>query len=250
MADDTIGDDELELELRPAAELASRLLILAALLDRLALETAAGGEADDAQAAAFDLREWLKAEAILPAATAREHFILHAVVGTLEEQSILNAPLLAEALVSLAWSLQLGDLPAFGSPADLAAIVATLPLPWESTRTWLNAQDVRGLDEIAVAREAAEVWEWRLTAEATRRYMGTAELAELELAIRETEADALAHSLLSPGETGGFTIMGRSIAQFARDEIDDLREQAAARLQSFNWICGYGDDWDSVPLEI
>lgn len=250
MADDALTEDELELELRPAISAAGRLLILSALLDRFALEAAVSDDASEVQAAAFDLREWLKAETILPMATPRERLLLETPVGALSEQSLADAPLLVESFACLAWSLGLGALPAFGTERDIAALIAALPHPWDSSKDWLAGQGVLPLEEIAMAREAAEVWEWRLSAEQTRKYMSDAELAEMDLAIRETEADAVAHGILLPGGSTGFAVAGEPVTLIPPDDLDDLRQLAATRLQSFNWLCGYGNDWDSVPLEI
>lgn len=73
---------------------------------------------------------------------------------------------------------------------------------------------------------------------------------ELERVIREVTHDGASTGLLGTGNQGGFTVDGVPVEAMAADEIDELQLFAAERLVTLNWICGFGEDWDTIPIDV
>ncbi|HEX5498224.1 MAG TPA: hypothetical protein VFX03_03320, partial [Thermomicrobiales bacterium] len=76
-------DESVEIEPRPAALVARRATLLAALLRRIAVEIAAPG-IEDPLAERFDLAGWTAAEGLPALATADEAATFTAPLGTLD----------------------------------------------------------------------------------------------------------------------------------------------------------------------
>jgi hypothetical protein len=244
---DDLAEDELEINLRPVPEIARRLLILAALAEHLSLADDGGTDADEPAARTFDLREWLRSEDIWPDLTQDEVLLLSggAAAGTEPDQFSVQETL--EALGALAWSLRL--LPELDAdvPAGVDSLIPSLPHPWDSTNTWMQGLELRSLDEIATRREAAELWTWRLLTEDDVKDASASERDELMAVMRDAEREGRAAGILP---RGGFRVQGRDISTLNITERNTLLATSLARLRALNWVCGYGDDWDSVPLDI
>lgn len=244
---DELAEDELEINLRPAPEIARRLLILAALTEHLSIADGDLPSPDERAVSTFDIREWLRTEGIWPDLTQDEVMLLADGTRPDEEPDQFSVQETLEALGALAWSLHLvPDLQA-DSPASVDTLIPSLPHPWDSTGPWMRDLEVRSLDEIAIAREAAELWTWRFLAEDDLREAFITEQEALREVIREAEREGRAAGILP---RGGFRVQGRDISTLNITERNTLLATFLARLQALNWVCGYGDRWDSVPLDI
>jgi hypothetical protein len=251
VADDSqyeeLAEDELEINLRPAPEVARRLLILAARAEHLSLLDGENTDPDERASSTFDLREWLRSEEIWPDLTQDEILLLSAGASAGDEPDQFSVQETLESLGALAWSLNLlPDLEA-DLPAGVDALIPALPHPWDSTTTWIAGLQPRSLDEIAAKRESAELWTWRLLTEDDLREAFSDEQEELRAIIREAEREGRAAGILP---RGGFRVQGRDISTLNLTERNTLLATSLARLRALNWVCGYGDRWDSVPLDI
>jgi hypothetical protein len=244
---DELAEDELEINLRPADEIARRLLILAALAEHLSFPDGEAAASDERVSSTFDLREWLREEGIWPDLAQDEVLLLAGGTPQGEETDQFSVQETIEALGALAWTLCLiPDLQA-DLPASVDALIPSLPHPWDATGTWMRGLELRSLEEIANKREAAELWTWRLLAETDLREAFDAEQEELRTVIREAEREGRTAGILP---RGGFRVQGRDISTLNLTERNLLLATSLARLQAFNWVCGYGDRWDSVPLDL
>ena len=245
--DEELAEDELEIELRPVHEIARRLLILAALAEQMTFADGEVPSPDERASSTFDLREWLRAEEIWPDLTQDEILLLAGGAQPGEEPDQFSVQETLEALGALAWTLRLApDLQA-DLPAGVDTLIPSLPHPWDSTATWMGGLELRALDEIAVQREAAELWTWRLLAEQDLREAFDDDRKELQEVIREAEREGRAAGVLP---RGGFRVQGRDISTLNPTERNTLLATSLARLQALNWVCGYGERWDDVPLDI
>lgn len=251
MADDIrvsdLDEDELEINLRPATEVGRRLLVLATLIEHLTLEDAGAADADEQAARLFDLREWLRAEEIWPAMTQDEVLLVAGPAPLPADDDPFSLQETIEAFAALAWCLHLAEQLEAGVPANVDAIIETLPHPWEATAAWLGRLQLRSLDDVAAQREAAELWTWRLLTEADLYAASAAERDELREVIRATEREGRSAGLLP---RGGFLVQGRNISTLNVSERNSLLAAMLARLKTLNWVCGYGERWDDVPLDI
>jgi hypothetical protein len=245
--DEELADDELEINLRPAPDIGRRLLILAALAEHLSFADGAGSGPDERAFSTFDLREWLREEGIWPDLTQDEVLLLADGMRPGEEPDQFSVQETIESLATLAWTLHLVPDLAADLPANVDTLIPSLPHPWDSTSAWLQGLNLRSLDEIAAGREAAELWTWRLLTEDDLREAFAAEQEALRAIIREAEREGRAAGILP---RGGFRVQGRDISTLNLTERNTLLATSLARLQALNWVCGYGDRWDSVPLDI
>jgi hypothetical protein len=245
--DEELAEDELEINLRPAPDIARRLLILAALAEHLSFSDGEAPSTEERASSTFDLREWLRAEEIWPDLTQDEILILSDGTPPGEEPDQFSVQETLEALGALAWALRLVPDLAPDLPASVDTVIPSLPHPWDSTATWMRGLELRSLEEIASEREAAELWTWRLLTENDLREAFASEQEALREIIREAEREGRAAGILP---RGGFRVQGRDISTLNPTERNTLLATFLARLQAFNWVCGYGDRWDSVPLDI
>lgn len=245
--DEELAEDELEINLRPAPEIARRVLILAALAEHLSFADGAASDSDERAASTFDLREWLRDEGIWPDLTQDEVLLLADGARSGEEPDQFSVQETIESLAALAWTLHLVPDLAADIPVDVESLVPALPHPWDSTGAWMRDLNLRSLDDIATQREAAELWTWRLLTEDDLREAFEVEQEELRAVIREAEREGRASGILP---RGGFRVQGRDISTLNLTERNTLLATSLARLRALNWVCGYGDRWDSVPLDI
>ncbi len=245
--DEDLAEDELEINLRPTPEIGRRLLILAALAEHLSFADGAGSGPDERAFSTFDLREWLREEEIWSDLTQDEVLLLAEGTRPGEEPDQFSVQETIEALAALAWALHLVPDLAADLPANVDTLVPALPHPWDSTKAWLQGLNLRSLDEVAIGREAAELWTWRLLTEDDLHEAFDDEQEELRAVIREAEREGRAAGVLP---RGGFRVQGRDISTLNLTERNTLLATSLARLRALNWVCGYGDRWDSVPLDI
>ncbi|HEU5430700.1 MAG TPA: hypothetical protein VFU81_03505, partial [Thermomicrobiales bacterium] len=97
-------DESVDIQPRPAALVARRATLIAALLRRAGLEVGVIGT-DDPAAERFDLAGWTAAEGLPALATEAEAETFIAPIGGLDPSLVEEATWDAEALVALAWSL-------------------------------------------------------------------------------------------------------------------------------------------------
>lgn len=242
-----LAEDELEINLRPADEIGRRLLILAAVAEHLSFADGDDRGPDERASSTFDLREWLREEGVWPDLTQEEVLLLADGTRPGEEPDQFSVQETLEALGALAWALNLVPALAADVPANVEALIPSLPHPWDAIGTWLQGLELRSLDEIADGRETAELWTWRFLTEDDLRNAFDAEQEELRAIIREAEREGRAAGILP---RGGFRVQGRDISTLNLTERNTLLATSLARLQALNWVCGYGDRWDTVPLEI
>ncbi|HEV2109008.1 MAG TPA: DUF4272 domain-containing protein [Thermomicrobiales bacterium] len=243
-------DDSLDITLRDPDEVASRSVVLAALCRRAFLELDAeqtdGSELDEDR---FDLLAWLRDEDLSDHFSTEERVIFQAPVGSLDPGDTLMATWSAEALAPLCWALGLlPALPGPDRPANAEALLGLLPSPDSATGSWREDAAMRDEDAIAAAREAAELWAWRATVQELWATATVAERNDRLVAIRDVAHEGAALGLLPPPVDDDIPVLGRAYATAGDHET--LAIIAEWRLRALNWLCGFGDSWDTVPLDI
>jgi hypothetical protein len=248
---DVHGDeDEIDVELRSPVEVRTRLLILAAVLRRLALEYPSVDDSSDLSAEAFDEREWLREQDLLSELTPGEAALLDSQPGLVAPEAVSEASWQSEALVMLGWAVDALALPLVGALSDPRPIIEVVPHPWDETQDWLRDPAIVSELEVVREREVAEIWYWRLTIEALRRSAPLAVSADYEEAIRDVAAEALDAGLVPTLRGGDFTVRGKRVKDLSPNDVDELIAVIGQRLRALNWVCGFGSSWDDVPLDI
>jgi hypothetical protein len=241
---------EIDVELRAPAEVRVRILVLSAILRRLALENAPSDDAGDSLGDAFDEREWLRDQGLAGELTKREAALLSSPPGTLAPDAIVEASWQGEALSALAWAIGAVEMPPIEAPADPRPILDIVPRPWDTTRDWIrDAALVSELDAVR-EREVAEIWHWRVTIELLRRDGSAISRQDYESAIREVAAEALATGIVPSLRDGDFEVRNRSVADLSNNEVEEQVAVTGQRLRALNWLCGFGRSWDDVPFDV
>jgi hypothetical protein len=245
-----VNQDEIDVELRTPPEVRARILVLSAILRRLAIENAPPEDAGDRLGDAFDEREWLREHGLAGELTSWEAALLSSSPGTLPQDAIVEASWQGEALVALAWAIGALDMPPVDAPSDPRPIIDVVPRPWDAVRDWMSEPAMVSESSAAQEREFAEIWHWRATTELLRRDRSAIDRHDYESAIREVATEALAAGIVSSLRAGDLEARNRSVSDLSDAEVDELIAVTGQRLHALNWLCGFGDSWDDVPLDV
>ena len=249
--DQVSGDqDEIDIQLRSPEEVRTRVLILATVLRRVALEDAAADDGGDLSAEAFDEREWLREHGLAGELTAEEAAVLDSPLGSVASEAISEASWWGEALVPLGWAIGALVMPPVATVSDPRPVIDIVPRPWDEIQDWLGDPAIVSEPEAVREREVAEIWYWRLTTEVLRRAASAADTQDYDRAIRDVAAEALEAGLLPALREGDFPVHGRSIRDLSENDVDELLAVTGQRLRALNWLCGLGDSWDDVPFDV
>ena len=168
--DDLLGDeDEIDVELRTPAEARARILILAAVLRRLALEEALLDAAGELLGDAFDERAWLQDQGLAGDLTPRESVLLDSPVGSSTPEEIAHFSWQGEAMVALAWAVGVADRPPVDATSDPLPVMDLVPRPWDTIQRWMSDPAIVSESDAVRERELAEIWHWRATTVRHRR---------------------------------------------------------------------------------
>jgi len=137
-----------------------------------------------------------------------------------------------------------------GQSGELPALLTLVPTPWNKTEPWISRQSLRPEEQIISMRERAEVWAWRLEVESDRRKLRNGELQRLEETILVVAREGHEAGYLSYTDDSAFSVDAVPVSTMRTEDIEELRLITISRLKALNWVCGFGDDWYSVPLDV
>lgn len=251
-ANSAVPDDELEITTRAPALVASRAIVVAAACRRTHLELAPLDlGSDDPEGERFDLAAWVVEEGLDPVLTPAEQRLFKTRVGRLPRAEVLAASWQAEGLAALAWAIGiLDDPPPLDAPADPAGVLTLLPSPWASTRALRTTATLRPEADLARERERAELWHWRAEIAQAAAPTSPKDERDRRSLVREVAEEAHAAGFIASPAGHDFPVAGRPYRDLSPDALDTLTIIAAERLRALNWLCGFGPDWDNVPLDV
>src|SRR3954470_22433251 len=242
--------DEIDIELRSATDVARRAVAVATVLQRVALEEVAGRNDIDVAGEAFDLREWILTERLSEALTANEVRLVETPLGSISRAERLDLSWQTEALAALLWSIGVQKSPEPGLPSELTALLDDLPHPWDRVSGWVDRARLRPETEIARARELADIWHWRFGAEIERRRSPGSDRPAYEQVIQEVVMEAAGAGYAVDAKRSDFIVSGQLVREIESAELNKLAALAEERLLALNWVCGFGESWNDVPLEV
>jgi hypothetical protein len=243
-------DDSIEINLRTPRDVALRLLIEIGVVNRAGLEAAKTKEQRaTANEDRFDLHTWLIDAGADAQMTPFEQALFKEPVGGIDGGDIRELAFAMESAAILAWSLGQFDVdPGLPSIRDGGALLTAIPGPGDDVGTFLNTAHLRELEEIAEAREIAEIWWWRFDAEVDRDMLSLAERKELDDTILITTEEAMTAGYLREEIDGDFAINGVKVRDLDEETLDDYWWITQRRAKALNWLCGYGASWDDAPV--
>jgi hypothetical protein len=245
-----VNDDEIDIELRSLAEVATRVIILASLIRRLSIESLADKAHDETLAGeVFDLRAWLQSQNLWDHLGDTEAAFLEQPLGSLSDDQMATVAWQAEGLASLGWALGLAELAPIGDLRHVETVLTRVPSPWDNTAPWIDTVLLRPEPDIARERDRAELIEWRIAIEAPLRAATGRERSEYHQAIADVAREANIAGLAETSD-GDFTVAGTPPATLSDDDLERIAALAEERLRALNWLCGFGEAWDTVPLDI
>jgi hypothetical protein len=230
--------DELDIDLQGPDDIGSRVVLLSslALLPTL----------DDRERARWTT--WLQREGVLELATPAELDLLETRAGDNGDEEDVSADS-AEALIPLAWSVGLfEELPARASPETLKFVMEAVPMPPERVEPFLNGLILLNEETIALERERAEIWEWRMGAELRRRQTHGVAMVEVTEAIREVVLEAATSMVIAENDGIDLLVEGVRVMELEPPEVGELLMVTQERLRALNWVCGL-TEWDQIDID-
>ena len=244
-------DDTLEINLRAPRDAALRLLIEIGIVNRAGLESAAKSGYAKADEERFDLYAWLVDAGAEPLMSNYEQSVFKEQVGEIVDEDVRELSFSLETAGLLAWALGKIEADA-GTPIRVngGALLASLPGPGDAVGAFVNDAKLRSIDEIAEAREIAEIWCWRIDAGIDRDTMSPAEKRELDETVLVTADEAMTAGYLHETIDGDFARNGKKVRDLDEETLDELWWITQRKAKTLNWLCGYGESWEDAPTFI
>lgn len=233
-------DDELDIQPWPVLELIGRAVALTTVATRGLLEVDEDADVFSKETDRFELSTWARTE-LTNWITNNELAVLNTSIGNLTEEQMMLADEALTAAGAVAWALRsvtVDRLPVPDSETFIAAVMDWAPGPWDKVRSLQKRVRLRSDQELADERERADLWYWR----------GTTDISDEDLA--EVVAEVSAAGLI-PIVDGDFaTDDGVPFASLSEGDQDDIAWISEQRLRALNWVCGFGETWETASLDI
>ena len=250
--DEESGDD-LKLSPPSESEVANRALCLAA---HAALGSAAQGLStgdalpQNTDSFARELRDWLERDGAAGYQSTREREAFRRPIDAWTDRDLIDASWRTESLGVLLWALSVYDeLPPYD--AQFEDVPENVPL-LEPVEGFLEAISLRSTDEIARARDLAELWHWRSRTtdlQADDEFKRRNPELDLDEIVRETARVAGEHGEIPEPIDEDFPAFGKAYRDLSTDEYAEVTSIAMERHFALNWLCGYSRDWDETPTD-
>jgi hypothetical protein len=258
---DNNSSNNLAIELLPPVKVARRAFCLATLVTRAEIEmalraTPASQLNEITQGTHRQLSrkmfQWLEGETLSWELSPRERALLAKPPGSWDEGESLRAVWRQESLAALLWALGLvRNFPAPDELIDQDKLLALLPLN-KPTAASIEQAKLRPPQEIAEARQRAETWHWR-----ARTWEMAADPLNYPPPAGSNYATIIAIAA-EMGELNGyfkriggdFPAKGKPYKELTEEEWGIINGIAIERHYALNWLCGWSDDWDHVPIPV
>lgn len=232
-------DDELDIQPWPVLELIGRAVALASVAKRGLLEVDEESDVFSKETDRFELSTWARTE-LSNWITDPELQVLNAPIGNLDENQLLLADEALYAAGAVVWALRgVTDdhLPVPDTDAFTSAVLGWSPKPWDKVRLLQKQVRLRSDEHLAAERERMELWYWRGGEDITAD-----ELAEIVAEVADAN--------LMPIVGGDLAVGDQAFSALPEDERDDIAWVAEQRLRALNWVCGFGESWETAPLDV
>lgn len=225
------------------------------------------------------LVRWLKRERLFGAATPWEQRVLETPVGQIDPADGTRAARQGDAMVVLLYSIGALDvMPRYDGAGGLTAASKILPNLLTPTAAFVQSARVRPRADLDSAQEIAALWHWRsytkglidakkfptgkklhrhakaVATEMRRIGMEPKPIqngAELfDELIRFSAQWAHKEGKIPAPIDGDYPVRGKAYRDIDDSRFRRIRVLAETRARTFNWLQGFGVDWDSTPIDI
>jgi len=239
------GDDYIDIRPWPVQVLVGRLVSLVTLGRRGILEAQDSDDLFEAETDRFDLEAWAALE-LHTSLTAHEARILRLPVSELGDDDLGACADALMAAAAIGWALRVLPAVTLTIPADAGdeqRILEWTPEPWTKVRPMTRSVRLRSDDELAREREKWDLITWRLSL-----FQDPADARVDRVALTEAVAEAAAAGLLHGNGIDFLSDTGVPFDSMPDEDLSEIDHFARIRLRTLNWVCGFGEDWDSAPL--
>ncbi|MDQ7027354.1 MAG: DUF4272 domain-containing protein [Anaerolineae bacterium] len=198
-----------------------------------------------------DLLKWLAAEKIMPHLSKSEQRILNQPFATWSERTLTCIGWRIEALGILLWALKRVDtIPAYDDQFILKALLEPLDL-LNPTIDFIWLASLRPAEELQIARDCAEQWNWRSRAtELERMGVRPPDGVTFSDVIRFTAERAIENRLLSYLIQGDFPAFAKAYVDLTDDEYALTSAIAYERYFALNWVCELSTSWEGIRIDL
>jgi len=195
------------------------------------------------------ITDYLKAWGLWESLSRKEKALLEKEFGDWSQKEITDASWRADSLLVIEWALGLQEEIA---PYDQQAGEKVEEiLPTKQPKEFIARARLKPDTEIAEARDIAELWLWRARTTQIQKSpdqypppRGSTYEMIIQKTVEKAEADGLFKSI---GQD--FPAFGKSYKSLTEEELSQAMSIASERLYALNWLCGYAQDWDTVPTD-
>jgi hypothetical protein len=189
-----------------------------------------------------ELHEWLEALDIADEMEAEEKRILYTEEGGLGERDTLNSVWSLEALVVLAWALELAELPAYDRLVETDDLLRALSLcNVPESKDKLARAKLRPVEELDRYNEQIFAYDWRM----------------VDYRVRPQAVDYASVQVMSGGFDlswaklidGDLALQGTPIHQADQDLVGAMNSLAMERHRASNWLCGYATLYSRITTD-
>lgn len=235
---ETSDGDSLDIHVRPAIDLVRRATVLAAVAERGVLEIDVDRDDYERDTDRFELFSWIRRDGA-GTVTSEELRLLATPIGELgDDMSRCDAAL--TGTTAIAWALGIVTAIQLPVPPDGVAendVLAWAHAPWTDLDRLARKLQVRDETTIATERERWELWYWRAV-----------DADETTGPPVDVVANVAESGLIATVRGDFSTDAAMPFGALPPDDRDEIAWLAEHRLRALNWVCGFGDAWDSVPL--
>lgn len=234
-----VDEDTIDIQPWPVIELIGRGVTLATVARRGILEVDSERDEFDLETDRFDLSTWARTE-LQNWISDDELRILNASVGDLSDNDLSTCDDALVSATAIVWAIRALDAAHLPLPEDEALNEATLrwaPEPWNKVRALQSKARLRTDDELAAERERWELWYWRST-----------DGVEDPDAVSDVVEEVRESGLIAIADGDFANDAGTPFTRLSAEEMDDAAWLSGLRLKTLNWVCGFGESWESAPL--
>lgn len=195
------------------------------------------------------LREWLQEEKISNYFSSNEQQLIDAELGDWQQMDLINVTWRVESLGMMLWALDVVEAPYYDTQFDPDTLLEPLDL-LNPTIDFIWQATLREPEIILQARDLAEMWHWRSrTTQLRKRGVTPPDGKSFDDIIRTMAEKAYAEGNIPEILDGDLPVFNKPYTQLTEDEYTAVTSIAMERHYAMNWICGYSENWDSVPTD-